>query len=233
MTQPAAEQPRRIPLDELTSDALDQLYAERDRYRAAWNSARDRAADRKSLYAALGDDYRIAIRAAEHADAVTVETKRLMERRTTTLRARAEKAEADRDAAVARLYELGVTTNPEPSWQCPDCDGLVPHSQRYIHQEAEQRARAERDQAAVERVRATAHALNLEVGRHRGNGDPETLGYRLGLAEAVRRIHAALDEQQEQTATPAVHVGGNAEGCPACTGTNPPYPFLCPGPKEK
>ncbi|MFI8962092.1 hypothetical protein ACIGO8_08245 [Streptomyces sp. NPDC053493] len=29
-----------------------------------------------------------------------------------------------------------------------------------------------------------------------------------------------------------IHVGGNAEDCPACTGTNPPYPFLCPGPKE-
>ncbi|WP_369689045.1 hypothetical protein [Streptomyces sp. Wb2n-11] len=29
--------------------------------------------------------------------------------------------------------------------------------------------------------------------------------------------------------TPA-HVGGNAEDCPACDGTNPPYPFLCPGP---
>lgn len=28
------------------------------------------------------------------------------------------------------------------------------------------------------------------------------------------------------------HVGGgaNAEDCPACHGTNPPYPFICPGP---
>ncbi|MFD7978866.1 hypothetical protein [Streptomyces sp. NPDC059071] len=34
MTQPAAEQPRRLKLDELTSDALDQLYNERDRLRA-------------------------------------------------------------------------------------------------------------------------------------------------------------------------------------------------------
>ena len=25
------------------------------------------------------------------------------------------------------------------------------------------------------------------------------------------------------------HVGGNAEDCPACHGTNPPYPFICPG----
>lgn len=27
--------------------------------------------------------------------------------------------------------------------------------------------------------------------------------------------------------------GSNAEDCPACAGTNPPYPFLCPGPTPK
>ncbi|MEW2302036.1 hypothetical protein AB0958_19020 [Streptomyces sp. NPDC006655] len=26
--------------------------------------------------------------------------------------------------------------------------------------------------------------------------------------------------------------GANAENCPACKGTNPPYPFLCPGPTK-
>ncbi|MEU6872411.1 hypothetical protein [Streptomyces sp. NPDC046751] len=34
----------RIRLDDLTSDQLDALYAERDRYRVAWTSARERAA---------------------------------------------------------------------------------------------------------------------------------------------------------------------------------------------
>jgi hypothetical protein len=29
---------------------------------------------------------------------------------------------------------------------------------------------------------------------------------------------------------PPAHIGGNAEDCPACHGTNPPYPFICPGP---
>lgn len=29
---------------------------------------------------------------------------------------------------------------------------------------------------------------------------------------------------------PPQHVGGNAEDCPACHGTNPDYPFICPGP---
>lgn len=37
------------------------------------------------------------------------------------------------------------------------------------------------------------------------------------------------DEAQQQPDT-AVHVGGNAEDCPAFHGTNPPYPFICPGP---
>lgn len=27
-----------------------------------------------------------------------------------------------------------------------------------------------------------------------------------------------------------LHQGGNAEDCPACSGTNPDYPFICPGP---
>lgn len=29
---------------------------------------------------------------------------------------------------------------------------------------------------------------------------------------------------------PAAHAGGNAEDCPACSGANLPYPFICPGP---
>ncbi|MDX2794631.1 hypothetical protein [Streptomyces scabiei] len=29
---------------------------------------------------------------------------------------------------------------------------------------------------------------------------------------------------------PPQHIGGNAEDCPACHGTNPDYPFICPGP---
>jgi hypothetical protein len=35
-----------------------------------------------------------------------------------------------------------------------------------------------------------------------------------------------------QQTEPLVHIGGraNAEDCPACTGTNPDYPFICPGP---
>ncbi|CAL9529880.1 hypothetical protein [Streptomyces sp. enrichment culture] len=59
--------------------SLDATRDERDRYRAAWRSARARA--------------RKANRRADLADTVTAETKRLMQRRTTTLRERADRAE--------------------------------------------------------------------------------------------------------------------------------------------
>ena len=57
------------------------------------------------------------------------------------------------------------------------------------------------------------------------------------LEDHMVQVHgarpAALPAVGEQPETQeARHIGGrvNAEDCPACTGTNPPYPFLCPGP---
>lgn len=51
--------------------------------------------------------------------------------------------------------------------------------------------------------------------------------------DIAAHILRALDGDQAP-AEPLVHVGNgaNAEDCPACTGTNPPYPFICPGPSE-
>jgi len=40
----------------------------------------------------------------------------------------------------------------------------------------------------------------------------------------------AAETPQPETQAAFVHIGGNAEDCPACEGTNPPYPFICPGP---
>ena len=48
----------------------------------------------------------------------------------------------------------------------------------------------------------------------------------LYLAKALRQAAARPGDRAD---TEAVHAGGNAEDCPACEGTNPPYPFLCPG----
>ena len=47
-------------------------------------------------------------------------------------------------------------------------------------------------------------------------------------AETLRRL--AAETPQPETQAAFVHIGGNAEDCPACEGTNPPYPFICPGP---
>ncbi|MGW8762350.1 hypothetical protein ACWGN5_07605 [Streptomyces sp. NPDC055815] len=37
--------------------------------------------------------------------------------------------------------------------------------------------------------------------------------------------------EEQPASVPPVHIGdgANAEDCPACSGTNPPYPFICPG----
>lgn len=78
MTQPAAEQPR-IPLDELTSDALDQLYADLDRCDEVQGEMNEQAIDHARRIAQLEDLLRIAndtsntseterVRAAERAE---------------------------------------------------------------------------------------------------------------------------------------------------------------------
>lgn len=71
--------------------------------------------------------------------------------------------------------------------------------------------------AAIERARgvlAAAHAYEID--------------------ELVADTLAALDasHRPENTAEDPRHTGGNAEDCPACSGTNPPYPFICPGTPE-
>jgi hypothetical protein len=80
---------KRHTASSITDDALDQLY---ERLRKA-----ERTAD------LLAGSHR----RAEQADAVTAGTKRLMERRTTTLRERAERAEAaiERVRAVLAPYD--------------------------------------------------------------------------------------------------------------------------------
>jgi hypothetical protein len=50
--------------------------------------------------------------------------------------------------------------------------------------------------------------------------------------DALRRWAPHELGEHEQQAEPLVHVGGNAEDCPACAGTNPDYPFICPGPDK-
>ncbi|MET9517015.1 hypothetical protein [Streptomyces sp. NPDC002994] len=52
-------------------------------------------------------------------------------------------------------------------------------------------------------------------------------------ADLLRSHIEHLLSEHDRLAASAVHVGGNAEDCPACHGTNPPYPFICPGPEQQ
>ncbi|MFD0035573.1 hypothetical protein ACFVJK_46870 [Streptomyces sp. NPDC127172] len=48
---------------------------------------------------------------------------------------------------------------------------------------------------------------------------------------AADGIPWSLNDFRPDTAPPQhLENGANAEDCPACKGTNPPYPFICPGP---
>ncbi|MEU7293347.1 hypothetical protein AB0A76_09105 [Streptomyces exfoliatus] len=83
--------------------------------------------------------------------------------------------------------------------------------------EQKRRAKAE---AALNAVRATVVEMH------------DWDGHRPAIGSWVERLRAALNAHTNpKDQTPPVHVGGNAEDCPACTGTNPPYPFICPGAK--
>lgn len=212
MTQPA----ERHTVDTITSDALDHLYREIDTLTAVCRSNKQAyigavkdamAADKRTEQAEAGRDrYRLAWTSArERAQALgagvilRVADRDFWKRQTLEQRQRAERAEAERDAATALLHELGITTaNPEPSWQCPDCDGLVPISQRHIHQEAEQRTRAEKAEAAIERVRAVLDRIERARRHLRGITEPMPVGVGMGLDDAAQALLAALDPQEPQ-----------------------------------
>ncbi|GAA4626674.1 hypothetical protein GCM10023196_035870 [Actinoallomurus vinaceus] len=55
--------------------------------------------------------------------------------------------------------------------------------------------------------------------------------FRQGITSCAWFGPAGLEVRIEDTLAKPRHIGGrvNAEDCPACQGTNPPYPFICPG----
>lgn len=89
--------------------------------------------------------------------------------------------------------------------------------------------------------------LEVTPAIHLHNGQP-AVEFFIPLARTTPnqagRVHVPLDRLEElvaglrdtgrqaaASAPPSRHIGqqANAEDCPACHGTNPPYPFLCPG----
>lgn len=73
--------------------------------------------------------------------------------------------------------------------------------------------RAEQVEAAITRVLAFCDELDATIVRL--TNEPT----------AVHPVAATIRHHLAQ------HQGGNAEDCKACHGTNPPYPFICPGPE--
>lgn len=81
-------------------------------------------------------------------------------------------------------------------------------------------------------IRSSELAETLDAAREwaRRNLLPEQRDDLLRILRSDTTASDALDQPKEPPPTPAAHVGGNAEDCPACEGSNPPYPFLCPKP---
>lgn len=124
-----------------------------------------------------------ARRTAEQVDAVTAEAKRLMERRTTTLRRRAETAETE-----LRVLRAGLRANGADPTQIQNLWAQIRLRNRQWRD-----AKRERDeaQAAIKRVReVTARRLADDEC-----SEPERRGYHSALAD-VRR---ALDGTEQPT----------------------------------
>ncbi|MFF9910640.1 hypothetical protein [Streptomyces sp. NPDC013457] len=101
-------------------------------------------------------------------------------------------------AEPARRHTVDTLTDPELTRLYSELEAAKYDAEMRQHREVRHRARAERAEAALERVRKALHAISIDIGRHRGTSDPEMLAYRLGLIDADRQLRAALDEQQEQ-----------------------------------
>lgn len=93
--------------------------------------------------------------------------------------------------------------------------------------------RAERAEAALNAVRAELDRIAAlpTIAYDDGRADTFPVGARWTIR--VLRENALGEPQKLPAGEPPVHIGGraNAEDCPACEGTNPPYPFICPGPR--
>lgn len=117
--------------------------------------------------------------------------------------------------AVLAEYENAITWGTD----CLSCARVLDSSIRETE-------RAEKAEAEVARV-ASLYEQWVKAGPP-PLGVPMSRWWDRRLVELRGAIHATAAGVDTQP----VHIGGraNAEDCPACTGTNPPYPFICPGP---
>ncbi|MFF3127229.1 hypothetical protein ACFVRD_34110 [Streptomyces sp. NPDC057908] len=88
----------------------------------------------------------------------------------------------------------------------------------------EAKQRAEQAEAAIERVRNLAAVWD---------DAPDPLAKAMARDLRTTITGRATVDQPQQPTTTAQHTGGNAEDCGACSGTNPPYPWICPAEQQQ
>jgi hypothetical protein len=152
-------------------------------------------------------------------------------------------------AWLAALHPAVITEAPdvdEPGWQIVyiTADGSQ-CSWHIAPRDAELFEHVERVQADDPRAQWDGHTTDQKYTRIRLHTRDRAM-HRCGLphyeypestcAETAGHtgVHAAaliIDGQHRGSVSwgPGIPPGGNAEDCPACEGTNPPYPFICPG----
>lgn len=101
---------------------------------------------------------------------------------------------------------------------------LREHVETEMREAETARLRTEETQAALDRVRRI-HSRGRQTNACNDCGQPWP-------CEVTRALDGTGPAPAVTEGTDAEHLGGgaNAEDCPACDGTNPPYPFICPGP---
>ncbi|WP_275558561.1 hypothetical protein [Streptomyces sp. 5-6(2022)] len=112
------------------------------------------------------------------------------------------------------------------------------HAHAAAHSKAEELARVHEGFAAGFHTAAVYVADLIATGRVRAGqqirAEDEAVAQRAADSLNVDPAERANAISDAIYGAPAEreHIGGNAEDCPGCAGTNPPYPFLCPGPDE-
>ncbi|MFG2670829.1 hypothetical protein [Streptomyces sp. NPDC048445] len=211
---------RRIPLDDLTSDQLDALYDEREQLLDELGGRDDEARERW-IQKQLDET---GLKAMDFRNGMAMEIQPARELVAQWVgAARAMLGDASNYTETPIEMEVKVGESPERfAFVLQRVGKLSPHQAR---QQAEQRA--EQAEAAIERVRKLCDRYQTW---HDGGWAPAD------AALVAREYRDALDQAQQPTTTDApTHLakGTNAEDCPACKGTNPDYPFLCPGPEQQ
>ncbi|MFD5384319.1 hypothetical protein ACFWMG_04980 [Streptomyces sp. NPDC127074] len=132
----------------------------------------------------------------------------------------------------------GSTESPLPALLTRLITDGAHHVYAAAHSKAEELARVHEGFAAGFHTAAVYVADLISTGHVRAGqpvrAEDEAAARRAvdGLSvDPAGRAQAISDAIYGATvaAMPQKHIGGNAEDCPGCHGTNPPYPFICLG----